>query len=750
MKKKSISILLTLSLVAVLFYGCGKKAEALKAPETIRTNGENSSEEEEVESEEAGATGGGSALVKFLTRPSLVSDFSLNGKAEYDENLVPSIPSYSVDTSFSNVINGDMVSGEHVADEFKQKLADNLFVVDGNSGYEFWEEYEFNAYSQTPNFVTVDSLMHTYHLYFAYLLKTTEKTYLSDSIQSLCMQMYEKSNEIYDECKGTDWEKAAEKNVEYFAVACSLSGVEVDVPSYAKDVCDSELSKIMDAGGIDASALFPDFMEDYSQYKPRGYYEGDAQLEKYFRTMMWLGRITFNAADEDSTKAAVLMCLALNDGSLTHWENVYAVTSFFAGASDDLGYCEYMPAIEDAYGKDPEVADVVGDNKGFGKLQKLIEQMDPPQIQSIPVFEDEENVIPGFRLMGQRFTIDANIMQNLIYRAVEANANDEMRLLPSVLDVPAALGSDAALEIANANGASAFPDYAVNMDKLRENLKNSPDSIWTVSLYAQWLNTLRPLLTEKGEGCPSFMQNKEWTKKSIETFAGSYTELKHDTVLYGKQPMAEMGGGDLEPVDDRGYVQPEPLVYSRFSALAAATAEGLMGYGMISDADADNLYRLSELADKLMVIAQKELKNELPTDEEFDLIRNYGGNIEHFWHEAMKAEADDEYFTTEEFPSGLVVDVATDPNGQVLEAGTGNPCAIYVIVPVDGILRIATGSVYDFYEFPWPLSDRLTDTKWREMIGAEPGAGYLYEVNDPMDKPEWTLSYRAERWNGWW
>ena len=32
-----------------------------------------------------------------------------------------------------------------------------------------------------------------------------------------------------------------------------------------------------------------------------------------------------------------------------------------------------------------------------------------------------------------------------------------------------------------------------------------------------------------------------------------------------------------------------------------------------------------------MTIAEKELRGELPTDEEFELIRSYGGQLEHFW-----------------------------------------------------------------------------------------------------------------------
>lgn len=55
---------------------------------------------------------------------------------------------------------------------------------------------------------------------------------------------------------------------------------------------------------------------------------------------------------------------------------------------------------------------------------------------------------------------------------------------------------------------------------------------------------------------------------------GSWTELKHDTVLYSKQFMAEMGGGD-EELDDRGYVEPEPELYYRLSKMAENTSKGL-------------------------------------------------------------------------------------------------------------------------------------------------------------------------------
>ena len=741
MKKRLVAMLLCLSMTAGLMAGCGHKAD--KAEQPTKNDQEAITETSDIEDKASTETKVVDA--EALERPSLGSDIE---NSLYEEDLKPSVPEYSVDASFSNVINAqEFVLGEYVSEAYREKLAKNLFVVGGEMGNEFWEQYESNAYTQTPNFVTVDSLMHTYHLYFAHLLKSIEKTSLSDKVQTISSSMLEKSMEQYDALKGTEWEDAATRNVAYFAVACRLCEAESTVPDYVTDIVDAETEKIMSADGIYDSAIIEDYMEDYSQYKPRGYYEGDKQLENYFRTMMWFGRITFMASDESTTRSAVLMSIALKESALTDWESVYAVTSFFAGASDDFGYCEYMPVIEAAYSESPTADVLVGNESAWKSLNEKISEMDPPRIQSIPVYDDEENVIPGFRLMGQRFTIDGNIMQNLIYRAVEENDKSERRMLPTVLDVPAALGSEKAKEIALDNGAKAFPDYETNLQKLRDDIATSPDSIWNSSLYAGWLNTLRPLLLEKGQGYPAFMQNSEWTKKTLETFAGSYAELKHDTVLYSKQPMAEMGGGDMDPVDDRGYVEPEPLVYARFSNLAKTTAEGLKKYGMISSEDEDNLGLLRELSDKLLVIAQKELKNELPSDEEFELIKNYGGNIEHFWYDATKDESDSEYFTSDEFPSAIIVDVATDPNGAVLEAGTGRPREMAVVVPVDGILRIATGSVYDYYEFEWPLSDRLTDAKWRRMVGAESGAGYLYEKDDSIVNPDWTTSYREDKWH---
>ena len=83
------------------------------------------------------------------------------------------------------------------------------------------------------------------------------------------------------------------------------------------------------------------------------------------------------------------------------------------------------------------------------------------------------------------------------------------------------------------------------------------------------------------------------------------------------------------------------------------------------------------------------------------LIREYGGTLEHFWIEAVKDRTDAEYLDAREIPASLVTDIATDPNGTVLQAANGRPAQIYVIVP-DGRSRPAKPFRSGLWQDPSP------------------------------------------------
>ncbi len=737
--KGKIRTIIALMLIVGLVGGC-------TIPIQIRNNTENSfftlqTEEESDIQEESNIQEESDIQEETMpyagSRPILIK-----GAVENVLDSVPCVAPYTIEPDLSNV---DNLWQYYLEDGVIDKLVQNGFVVCGSAGSEFFDLYEENRYALLPSFVTVDSMMHTYHLYFSYLLKNTERSYLADSITQLSKRMIQNSIEQYNQLQGSEWEEAARRNIAFFTVGASLLDPSTEVLDSVSDIVAHELDCINQARGIEESTITGAY-EDYTQYIPRGYYAGDEALESYFKAMMWYGRIHFRQDDVELDRSALLMTKALEDDTQAYqeWEAVYAVTSFFAGASDDLGVCEYMPVLQKAYGSDAPVSSLAGNATAFDTFHTQTGKLAMPQINSIPIMDGEEVLNLGFRFMGQRFTIDAAIMQQLIYSNIEENSAGQRRYLPDVLDVPAALGSDVALDILDENGATEYAGYQEAMEKLRAGLSQDQETLWSASLYASWLHTLRPLLIPKGEGYPTFMQNEEWSKKNLECFAGSFTELKHDTILYTKQVIAEMGGGYDEEPDYRGYVEPEPLVYARFANLATQTAQGLKQYGMLRAQDEENLERLSQIAQQLLTISQKELQDQVLTQQEYEFIETYGGSIEHFWYESMKEEGDSEGVFSQECPAAVVVDVATNPNGEVLEMATGNPSIVYVIVKVDGKLKIARGSVYSFYQFAWPLEDRLTDAKWHQMIGIQPDDTGEFSKNPFIQKPSWTDSYRYQ------
>jgi hypothetical protein len=675
--------------------------------------------------------------------------------ATYEEvpvNISPKVPAYSVSQNLNNVTNA---SDFTFSDAAKNLLVKNAFVVKPSYNNEFFQLYESNRYSYTPSFITTDSMLHNYHLMFDFLLKQLEEQKLAAELKQLNANMLSESLNQYNNLKGTEWENAAKRNVGFFAVGSKLLDSSVSIPSIAASEVNQELTLIEAHQGIEKSPVMnigggQDTMidtpqgpqslealkEDYSQYIPRGHYDKTEQLKAYFKSMMWYGRLTFRMKSDDEVKSALLITLALNkENNQNSWNKIYEPVNFFVGKSDDITYYQFKDLAEKVYGVNATTQSVSSDKNKLASFISETKTLESPQIHSMPIFNaaiqpDREKEIKGFRFMGQRFTIDAAIFQRLVTREVGPKGEScdnapfrDGRMLPKGLDIPSAMGSDEALNILKTQGETQHACYSENMSKMQTYLSGLPTENWTQNLYWGWLYQLRPLLDEKGNGYPSFMQNTAWARKELNTFLGSWSQLKHDTILYAKQVYAELGGGGPEEKDDRGYVEPNPYVYARLASLLKMTNEGLDIRGLLTPSMKDNLGKMEQLAMSLKTISEKELNNEKLTDDEYELIRSFGGQLEHFWLEVNKDEPAFKESTSQrnylnENPAAIVADVATDPNGQVLEEGTGKISEIYVVVPIDGKLRIAKGGVYSYYEFTWPMSDRLTDKKWRELLNS--------------------------------
>jgi hypothetical protein len=147
---------------------------------------------------------------------------------------------------------------------------------------------------------------------------------------------------------------------------------------------------------------------------------------------------------------------------------------------------------------------------------------------------------------------------------------------------------------------------------------------------------------------------------------------------------------------------------------------------LLAEGDGYSLQRLEELVRAFQTVAEKELRGEPLNEDEYTLIRFYGGELEHLTMAAADTEGESgaRAYMEEEPQAAVIADVATDPGvfpPLVLEEAVGRVNPIHVVVPVveaDGTttLQVAKGGVFSYYEFPWLAEDRLTDEKWRQML----------------------------------
>lgn len=701
------------------------------------------------------------------TGQSIPSPAVFEGKfAQYKEMAVsftPKAVESKPNESFSNVENLSDFKWVISEEDNKKKLSQNGFIVFNSWEDEFFPLYESNRYGFTPSFVTTDSIIHSYHLLFNSLLEKLEKNKLDQITKELTAEMVKTSQNNYDRLKGTNFENAAKRNIAFFAVAARLLDDNFQIPDLVKDPVEAELKLIANHQGIANSPVInlgsseggtELLKEDYTQYIPRGHYDKTDQLKKYFKAMMWYGRMTFRFKSDDEIKSAMLINFSLsnNQTALSKWQTIDDVIKFFVGKSDDIDYSSFDGEMVKVYGKSSDVERLLDESK-FTDLKSKLVLLSPPAINSIPIFQsdiqpDREKEIKGFRFMGQKFTVDASIFQKLVCRDV-GNKHGTMdcggtvsdsRMLPKGLDIPAAFGSEEAYSILKSAGETEYKKYPENMQALKTYLSNVTVPIWTQNLYWGWMYSLKPLTEKRDANYPYFMQGNSWLRKQLNTFLGSWTELKHDTILYAKQVMAEMGGGPPEEKDDRGYVEPEPVFYTRLAALTRMTNDGLSSRNLIEEGDKEILKIMEDLCLSLKTISEKELEAKSLTKEEYELIRGYGGSLEHLYMKAMEDSCKEKSAgqCLDDNPAALVADVATDPNGQVLEEATGKIHSIYVVVSVEGKLKLTKGGVFSYYEFPWPMNDRLTDTKWREILSGQGG-----QTVPPL--PSWTEIYRGKQ-----
>ncbi|WP_082088401.1 DUF3160 domain-containing protein [Methanosarcina sp. WWM596] len=691
------------------------------------------------------------------------------------------VPAYSLPLKASEITNyDDFIQKVPLTNKNRDLLYKNGFVViesraAGNlfeaEPVRVNETYSALKSADIPIFITSDSLLHLYHIQFDETLKRVEEEEFYDDLWKLDKAFLEASIEDYsrsiEDKASEEVTEAARRNVAYFTVALSLlqpkpeqieqsqrylgtailfdpqnaKQYSVEIPSFVKADVEAELALIeAQKGGI--SPIFK-YYEDNSQYIPRGHYTTSEKLTNYFKAMMWHGRMSMllrpdmiiseesmakesvaekSAAEESEKESRIQTIQALlisdhfdRDKNLRdRWDRIYDVTALYVGFSDDLGPYEYAKALDTVFGDN--IDGVSFDNESLAELKTELEIYESPKIyggtgEIIQAgCETESKTLEaskGFRFMGQRYTPDSYIFQTLGFPAL------------NLMDL---LGSERATEHLKNMGVSENEEYKERHLSLENEFGAFDEEDWNKNLYWAQLYALKPLLVSSPEGYPTFMQTEAWEDKQLNAALASWTELRHDTILYAKQAYFVGAFYDLEEIPVQGYVEPVPEFYARMLALTRMAHTGLNDMEVLDEQSDKDFTTLEHTLERLLEISIKELENEELTDEEYEFIRNFDQNIAPMLENVdIKSQM-----------STLVADVYTSPAG-VLEEGTGKlDLMVVAYKQPDGRIVLGAGPVMSYYEFWQPSGKRLTDEEWREML-----------KNNPPERPEWVESFKV-------
>ena len=618
-----------------------------------------------------------------------------------------------------------------------QQLAQDGFGIVAARHNQLFQVYEQNDYDDFPNFVTTDLYLQLFHLYFDSMLRELEEKQLLQLMTEFTREMYDMSYKFYQSsAEGQPVNQAAERNCIFFNVAYKLFTGKYLRQAEPGSIAAQEVKNVMDA--IDKPSTFmKDYKEisfSYSLFRPRGHYTRSEALQRYFQGMMWLQTVPFGLDHEEEVRQAVMMayCLRANQSLGKKYERLNNFITFLMGKTDNLSITQI-----DLSGKPME--ELFADSEAMSTLTARLNKMGNEQTRIRPKYEKTSH--NKICVMPQRYQPDAEVLLNM----VDYDSQPTKRATPKGLDVFAAMGVSTAERIL----AEEKTDWKAYGDSLKAMKKVMDATDWKESIAAQWIQTLKELnVKDSNQKLPYFMQNPEWAKKDLNATLASWAELKHDAILYAKQPAgAECGGGGPPEPIVKGYVEPNVRFWKKAIELLDSTEKLLLDEKLMTEKISGTTERIREEALFLLRCSEKELEEKELTDEEYEQIEYIGAAFENISLDIVREP--DQYLMGWDDVQGadkkvaLVADVYTanadnNPKKSILFEAVGEADELYVVVEIAGYLYLMRGAVLSYREFTQPIDEpRLTDEEWEQMLDKQPRKGvpeWMKRIIVPLEK----------------
>ena len=634
------------------------------------------------------------------------------------ENFKPNQSGYRV--NMGNILNAMQL--KDFDSRLKDKLGRNGFAIVPARHEQLFHLYEQNDYNNFPNFVTTDLYLQLYHLYFDCLLRDVEQLQLHDVVLQLCKRGQQLT-------AGNAWLKT------YFDVGHALiTGQKGAAGTVADEVAKSTAYKADRSeylGYIEAPF-------NYQLFRPRGHYARNDTLKQYFHAMMWLQTVPFGTDIPSQLENAIILAeLTGSDAQMRQlYQRLFEPMTWLFGTPDNITILQVYDLM-----KGRKASQLLKDKKAMAQLRSEIESLAKRQTRIKPKFEVTSPC--KINLLPQRYMPDSEVLQEM----VDYDSPTTKRGFPKGLDVMAAMGVASAEKILidEIGESRQWDGFVTALARMKQRMQEID---WQQTISTRWMDALKTL-NETNDGYPYFMLTPEWQKKDLNAALASWAELKHDAILYAKQPFgAECGGGGPPEPVVTGYVEPNVKFWRKAISLLNATNDVLERYQLTTEKGKRATEQLRNEAEFLLQVSQKELAGKKLDDAEYDALKHIGATFENI---SLDLVRDEEQFLMgwndvegTDRKVALIADVYTanavnNPERGVMYAAVGLADEIYCVVEVDGFLWLMRGAVLSYRETVRGLDvPRLTDEEWQKNLESYPEEGrpaWMRDIMVPLKEP---------------
>lgn len=684
-----------------------------------------------------------------------------------------------INTNYSDALYFDSLDGYCNFSEFEKSLIqDHGFMVSERLKRISFGESLLEIFNQDfPVFVSTDAILHAFHISYDRILTDMEVGLLEDKLTELLWNLRNSMNQLHNNYGSNPEMITMLKDVDVYVTVPLLLLEENVQPYYPENnvMIDSILNWIDNEQGGISSTIFSSTCRvmDWSQFKPRGHYvynpSTQINLEGYFRAMMWLGRIELyliapsshpvqcsNQKFQDIQRQAIDAFLIDELFDIANAKPIYEemenILKFFVGESDNvtldnLDYLKQAISLNSPTElldslKMVEFQDTLK-NQAFA-YQLILSQI----LFSNPMSPDTILPASAFMMFGQRFVIDSYVTGSVVYDRIKYFGVKICRLFPSTLDVLFSIGNSASAQLL-IDELNVF-HYSTNLAALRYLIDYYDQNFWGSSIYNYWLNSIRKLNPPEDRSTfPEFMKTAAFWQQKMNTQLASWTELRHDNLLYAKQSYT---GGTVCSYP-YSFVEPFPEFYSTLKDYSNEALNYFTSLNFPDPAIKNKIIyyfgRCKGITDTLKIICEKELAG-IPfnsgeqaflagmiyqTGQSGVSLDGWYPNL--FYDDVFRGEWGYEGLMESDH---IVADIHTTPTncsggsiGAISHVGTGNiNLGVFITENHLGELTAFVGPVMSYYEYRTTNFLRLTDDEWENT--------YLQSAL----RPEWVNIYLAD------